>query len=117
MNGVIAAPKPSGYVDVYPSQDLQILPVDENWVADKRLIPGQPGNGLRIDPVDPTSPNDGGSATVYTWRVRIRTIQPYGNLPGGLPPQFFLKRPAYEWRDVRGTFDTLPFFLRRKNSG
>src|SRR5258708_15466882 len=99
MNGTGAAPKPSGILDVYTTNPFQIMPVDENFLPDKRLIPGQPGNGLRIDPVDPTSPNDTSSAGIFTWRVRIRDY--YFSPPPvvGLPPQYFLLREKMYCRD------------------
>jgi len=87
---------------------VTILPVDGNFQPDKRVTPGQLGNGLRIDPSDPTAPNDGGSAHFYTWRVKVTTTD-------GLPVQYTLRRGNYEWRDTR--FDQSVPFIQRWNSG
>ena len=109
MNGHGASPKPAGFLAVVKGQRSGIMPVDENFLPDKRSIPGQLGNGLRISPADPTSPNDGGSAHVYTWRVRITH-------PVGLPPQYFVRRGLQEWRDTRASWDQDPPFLNQWNS-
>lgn len=115
--GFASGPKP-GTVDVYTTQIFQIMPVDANFLPDKRLIPGQPGNGLRINPVDPTSTDDGGGASIYTWRVRVKTVAFPGGLPqGGFSPQYFLDRTAQEWRDTRGRFDSTIPQVQRYNSG
>lgn len=105
MNGMNASPKPAGTVHVYPNQIFEIIPVDENYRDDKRAIPGQLGNGLRVNPEESSAPNDGGSAHFYTWRVRVRNVPSPGGLPGGLPPQFAFRRNAYEWRDTRTSVD------------
>lgn len=83
LPGSAAAPKPASTVKVYPSKvdtsvnppqpAFTIVPVDPNGNNDKAPGQGQNGNGLRVDPQDPTSPNDGGSAHFYTWRVRVKT--------------------------------------------
>ncbi len=106
MNGTNAAPK-SGNLRVEPSSGpstVSIIPVlrraDGSYVDDKRLIPGQLGNGLRLDPEDTTAPNDGGSAHFYTFRVRVVTR-------GGLPLQYVKRRETFEWRDHR--YDQPPF--------
>ncbi len=109
-DGVGAAPKPASILNVVNSGAIEIVPVDQNYNDDKRLVPGQPGNGLRLDPEDPTAPNDGGSASFYTWRVRVRTS-------GGLPVEFFHNRSDFEWRDYRRDFDTSAPVNARWNSG
>ncbi|MCC6730525.1 MAG: hypothetical protein IT208_14415 [Chthonomonadales bacterium] len=91
-------PGTPGLVHVYPSTtDLQtgsprpvfrIRPVGPNGQDDKAPGPGQLGNGLRVDPQDPTAPNDGGGAHTYTWRVRVSNLY-------GLPMAFY--RPYFEW--------------------
>ncbi len=76
-----------GYLSVYPSTyDTQaqspaitIVPVTPDGADDKAPGTGQLGNGLRTNPEDSTSPNDGGGATQYIWRVRVSTLS-------GLPP-------------------------------
>jgi hypothetical protein len=102
MNGTGAAPKPAPQtIRVLPSADpstISLTPVvrnaDGSYTPDKRLIPGQLGNGLRVDPEDPTNANNGGSSHFYTFRVRVNT-------PGGLPSQYFMRREQFEWRDHR----------------
>lgn len=116
MNGTGAAPKPAGNLRVVPSaspQTVEILPVVKQngaYIIDKRINPGQLGNGLRLDPEDSTSANDGGSAHYYVWRVRVRTF-------GGLPLQFASRRTLQEWRDVRAIYDQAPPLVNRYNSG
>lgn len=112
-DGTGAAPKPAGTLHVVPASSpnsVEVLPVDASFNLDKRANPGQLGGGLRVDPVDSTSPEDGGSAHFYTWRVRVRTT-------GGVPIQMTMQRPTQEWRDVRGIFETNPYFIHRLNSG
>lgn len=101
MNGTGAAPKPAAPVQVEPSSGpgvVSFTPVvrnaDGSYTPDKRLNLGQLGNGLRLDPEDPTNPNNGGSSHFYTFRVRVNT-------PGGLPLQYLKRRESFEWRDHR----------------
>jgi hypothetical protein len=109
QDGTQAAPKPAtATLRVVPNQQIEIVPVDENFQPDKRLIPGQLGNGLRVNPSQSTAPNDGGSSHFFTWRVRVRTVD-------GLPLQFFSRRSNYLWRDPR--LEQGQPLVRQYNSG
>jgi hypothetical protein len=110
MDGVGASPKPAAPFNILPSGQIEFVPVDANYQFDKRPIPGQLGNGLRVNPEDTTTPNDGGSSHVYTFRVRVRTT-------GALPVEPFLNRGFYEWRDYRPQYDAINPFTSRWNSG
>jgi hypothetical protein len=106
MNGVNASPKPSSQLLILDANTAttagQIMPLDENGLPDKRAIVGQQGNGLRINPLDPSRFNDGGSSHVYTWRVRVRT-------PAGMvPTPMYSRRNQYIWRDARLLMDGPP---------
>ncbi len=92
-DGVGANPKPAGNLVVVANQQIDLTPVDENFIPDKRPIPGQTGNGLRVEPQNVSTTDDGGGAQVYTWRVRYRN-------PDRIPPQFF-RRTGDEWGDPR----------------
>jgi len=88
-----ASPTPSGSLVVFPSgpSSVSIVPVTPDFGTDVSAL----GHGLRLDPQDPTAPNNGGGANIYTIRVRATTR-------GGLPLQYFKKRGNFEWRDPRG---------------
>jgi len=95
-NGVGANPK-SGQLNVVTSsspQTIEILPVDKNFAIDKRVTPGQLGNGIQVAPFESSAPNDGGGSHIYTWRVRVRTAS-------GVPIERWLRRGNFEWRDTR----------------
>jgi hypothetical protein len=102
MNGTGAGPKPAQQLRVVRNAGapgaVTLMPVDQNFIDDKRATPGQIGGGLRLDPFDSTAPQDGGSSHIFTWRVRVKT-------EGGIPLQLPVRRQLQEWRDVRDQFD------------
>lgn len=95
------SPSPPGSVSVHPSRvytdtlepAIMIMPVTPTGADDKAPGVGQNGNGLRVNPEDSTSPNDGGGAHIFTWRVRVTTRS-------GMPPAIWDTRYT-DWNNLK----------------